>query len=187
MTFTPDMDKILNRHANPPAKKSFNKVKYLKLKDGLNNLRIVPFEADEGVFYAERQVCYKCGPNKWKLVPLHPQTDDCPVRQYIAELEEAVKNGDEQAKAELKDAKPAWKVGMFVIDRAAEADGPQFWEATNKCFNEILSYMADPDYANIADVEKGFDIIVDKTLRCLPSRPRRWSSIRFALVAILPS
>jgi hypothetical protein len=56
---------------------------------------------------------------------------------------------------------PKLRTFVPVIVRGEEGEGVRFWGFGKTVYQEILGYIADPDYGDISDAETGRDIVVE--------------------------
>lgn len=157
-----DMTKVHQRIATMAEEASSyeESMKWLKLKNGSNVVRILPPPPGMDVFWLERQVSYKVGPQKRMILPLRQFGQQCPLQDYIDEL---YTRGDRASKEEADAMWPKRRAIMFGVHRDDEASGPACLSVGIKVFQSLLAIMADPDYADITDPEKGVDITITVT------------------------
>lgn len=164
------MDAIAQEYEELKAgRKSQFKVTRIKLKEGLNRLRLLPPYA-KGTPWRKVTTSFNNGQDK--------KTAITPRRQYGLEpdpfmdhIDAMSAKNDKATQAELDGIngkggiRPRERYVMFVIDRDNEAAGPQAWEASGFTIQMISKWFANPDYGNLADPDNGFDINVTKVLK----------------------
>lgn len=154
-----DMDLVMRKQHEIENRSNFKDVPYFKFKeDGIYVLRFLPPFGEARQFWREFQKSFGVGPNEKHIVPLAQFGLDCPLQKRIDELNKA---GDEVSKKEAAKMRPKSRVAMVVIDRKHEDVGPQILETNLDVFRDILTIMADPDYGDITDPEKGTDIQIN--------------------------
>lgn len=133
---------------------------FFKPKEGKNTVRILPPWSEEGLWYKEGVIHYglKNKDGKERGYACLKQFDkDCPICEKREELAKQGAEGKELADrlrgrvkfyANVLD----YKVGKVVI-----------WGFSAKILSTLLSYCSDPDFGDISDPEKGYDVIVERT------------------------
>lgn len=157
-----NMDKVYaaKEEADKRAEGGSYDFKYLQLEEGPNTLRILPPFGNKDTCWVQCKMSYNVGPKNKVVVPLAQFGKPCPLQDEIDRLYKA---GDEASKKEADAMAPKNRVFIWVIDRAHEELGPQLWNANQPIFRDILAIMADPDYGDITDPEKGTDLNVTYT------------------------
>jgi hypothetical protein len=69
--------------------------------------------------------------------------------------------GDKEDWKAAKKMEPKLRTFVPVLVRGEEGDGVRFWGFGKTVYQEILGYMADPDYGDITDPNEGRDITVE--------------------------
>lgn len=124
-------------------------VKIFKPKDGKNTVRILPPTWDKADHYGyDMYVNYGIGVNDQaylSLSEMKKQPDPLAEARRKAE-----RSGDKETADQLR---PTKRVGMYVIDRNAEDEGPLFWPAP---------WTVDKAFCSLAiDEEEGVPLMVD--------------------------
>lgn len=131
-------------------------VKFLQLKEGPNQIRLIPpFGAREEAWVKFKK-SFKVGPNKNSVAPKWDST--CRLKKAHDEL---LQRGDEASKKEADAMYPKNRVGYWVIDRAAEQEGPQFFDTNVNVHRDVLGIISDPDYGDISDPVSGVDLTIN--------------------------
>jgi len=127
---------------------------YFKPLEGKNQIRILPPWNDEG--YPFHEECFHYGlKREGKNVSVpgpHPV-----IMKAIKKLE---KSGKEDSKL-AKRLAPRTKFYANILDRKSKKI--MVWGFSRKILSTILSYMADPDWGDITDIEEGHDLIIERT------------------------
>jgi hypothetical protein len=136
-------------------------VKLFSPADGDNTVRILPagWEGDE-TYGKEIYVHYGIGADRATyLCPRSMKDKPCPI---CKEKEKAEKEGDEEYSQSLRVSK---RIGMFVIDRSKEGDGPKLWLAPFTVEREMAAQSVDKKTGEVIqfiDPEEGFDLNFEK-------------------------
>jgi hypothetical protein len=157
------------KHKELDQQLKFGSVEYLKLKEGANIIRLFPPMGGREDFWVELMKSYNVGPNGKSIVRPDQFGKPDPVADDIARLNAL---GDEASKTRASAMKGKTRILMFAIDRSDEAKGPQLWDGNNMILRDVLAIVADSDYDDITDPEKGFDITVHYTPGTKKSFPK---------------
>lgn len=135
-------------------------VKLFPPASGDNTIRILPATWEEGKYGLDVFVHYGIGSDRSTYLCLKAMKDKpCPVCE---ERGRAEKEGDDDYAQALRTSK---RVGVYVIDRDKEGDGPKLWlmpftlereiaaQAINKKTGEVLQFI---------DPEEGYDLNFEK-------------------------
>ena len=130
-------------------------------KVGKNVIRILPETGDMEYFFQPVGRHYFPG-NKSVYCPAFTteKERECPVCEIVKQLHTA---GDKASKklAESLGVRRSW--WMNVIDRSNEKAGPLVFTPGVMVFNSIITYINDPDYGDVTDIEDGVDIVIERT------------------------
>lgn len=164
-------------------------VSFINIKDGRNQVRLLPGKEDPTEFYEECWVHYgvgKSGSNKGTFVVCPTTTNEhakCPQCELSKELKALSKKKDDNYDKQAKQAYRKKRVYFNAIDRADDLtsfvkDDEGNWlnaegekESPIKVlgtgigvFKDILGLLTDPEYGEaILDPEDGLDLIITKT------------------------
>jgi hypothetical protein len=149
-----NLDAIRNRLNN--LKNSNNRTSNIwKPEPGEHQIRIVPYVHDVENPFIELYFHYNLG----KRSVLSPTTFGRP--DPIVEFAEKLKQtGDKQDWLMGRKLEPKMRTFVPVIVRGAEKEGVKFWGFGKQLYQEILSFIADPDYGDVTDLKAGRDIVV---------------------------
>lgn len=134
-------------------------IKWFNPKDGLNIIRILPGKHGGNSFYAEAKVHWiKVNGKNRKIVCRETAGhDDCPICKISRKLYE------EGERDKAREYRASTRYYFNVIDRNKPDEGPMVYNCGVTVFNQVLSIILDPDYGDITDPEKGFDLKLTKT------------------------
>jgi len=154
-----NLDQIKNRLSNL-QKTTTKKSNYTWKPDagGDNRIRIVPYQFNKDFPFIEAYFHYGFAGKTY----LSPSTYGEP--DPIVEFAEALKStGNKDDWKEGRKLDPKMRVYAPVIVRGKESEGVKLWGFGKKVYEELLTYMADPDYGDITDLKSGRDIVVKYT------------------------
>lgn len=140
---------------------------FWKPKGGRNEIRIVPWKDRPEWPFIEMLFHYNLG-NKNYLSPLTHGNPD-PVQEFADNLRaDGTNESYELAKPFM--AKLRTFVPVIVrMEGGNEVDpseqGVRFYSFGKTVYEKLLEYIDDPDYGDITDVEKGFDVVLNYTTR----------------------
>jgi hypothetical protein len=130
--------------------------------EGKTTIRIVPWAKNRENPFSELYFHYLG--NKTYISPLTFGRRD-PIAEFADKLvEDARREGREAEKAAYNQSKtfrPKLRTYVPVIVRGEESKGVRFWAFGKTVYQDLLSYIADPDYGDITDPKAGRDIVVE--------------------------
>jgi hypothetical protein len=131
--------------------------KYLwKPKEGLQNVRIVPYTFNEDSPFVELQFYYKIAGRTF-LAPCTFGKPD-PIMEFVESLRfSGVQSQRELAKTLV--AKPRTYVPIVV--RGEEEQGVKFWGFGVTVYKQLLKLMTDDDWGDITSLTEGNDIKIE--------------------------
>jgi hypothetical protein len=127
-----------------------------KPKVGTTQLRIVPYKFDKDNPFIELYFHYNVN-NKTYLSPQSFGRPD-PIVEFADKLK---RMGDKDDWKNAKAMEPKLRTFVPVLVRGEENQGVKFWGFGKTVYQELLGYIADPDYGDITDPTSGRDITVD--------------------------
>lgn len=127
-----------------------------KPKPGQNQIRIVPYAHNKDNPFIELFFHYDIG-NRSYLSPMSFGRPD-PIEEFAEKLKGSGNRDDWKLGRKL-DAK--MRTFVPVIERGKEREGVKFWGFGKTVYQELLSFIADPDYGDITDLQAGRDITVE--------------------------
>ena len=118
-------------------------------------VRIVPYKLQPDNPFIELYFHYGIG-DKTLLSPFSFNKPD-----PIVELSEKLKSTGDRDQWRLgKKIEPKLRTFAPVVVRGKESEGVKFWGFGKTVYQELLGYIADPDWGDITDIFKGHDIVV---------------------------
>ena len=140
-----------------------------KPQPGKNQIRIVPYVHNKDNPFIELFFHYEIGQRSY-LSPMSFGRPD-PIEEFANKLK-AGGNKDDWKLGKKLEAK--MRTFVPVIVRGQEKEGVKFWGFGKTVYQELLTFIADPDYGDIADPATGRDIVVtfktaEETGKAFPS------------------
>ena len=125
---------------------------------GKTQVRIVPYKFNKENPFIELFFHYNINNRTY----LSPQSFDRP--DPIVEFADKLKRmGDKEDWKAAKKMEPKLRTYVPVLVRGEEGEGVRFWGFGKTVYQEILGYIADPDYGDITDPFNGRDITIEYT------------------------
>jgi len=149
-----NLDAIRNRLNN--LKNANNRTSNIwKPEPGEHQIRIVPYVHNRENPFIELYFHY----NLIKKSIVSPQSFGRP--DPIVEFAEKLKQtGDKNDWIMGRKLEPKMRTYVPVIVRGQENEGVKFWGFGKQLYQELLSFIADPDYGDITDLKEGRDVVV---------------------------
>jgi hypothetical protein len=149
-----NLDAIRNRLNN--LKNANNRTSNIwKPEPGEHQIRIVPYVHNRENPFIELFFHY----NLVKKSVVSPQSFGRP--DPIVEFAEKLKQtGSKEDWLMGRKLEPKMRTYVPVIVRGQENEGVKFWGFGKQLYQEILSFIADPDYGDITDLKEGRDVVV---------------------------
>ena len=122
---------------------------------GKSQVRIVPYKFDKDNPFIELYFHYNIN-NKTYLSPQSFGRPD-PIVEFADKLK---RMGDKEDWKAAKQMEPKLRTFVPIIVRGQEGDGVRFWGFGKTVYQEILGYIADPDYGDITDPQSGRDLTI---------------------------
>ena len=142
----------LNKQQNT-QKKSDN---LWKPTPGKHQVRIVPYKFEKDNPFIELYFHYNIN-NKTYLSPQSFGRPD-PIVEFADRLK---RMGDKEDWKAAKQMEPKLRTFVPILVRGQEGEGVKFWGFGKTVYQEILGYIADPDYGDITDPKTGRDITIE--------------------------
>ena len=127
-----------------------------KPANGKSQIRIVPYKFNKDLPFIELYFHYNIN-NKTYLSPMSFGRPD-PIVEFAEKLK---RTGDTDDWKAGKKMEPKLRTFVPVIVRGKENEGVKFWGFGKTVYQDILGYIADPDYGDITDPMQGRDIVLD--------------------------
>ena len=125
---------------------------------GKHQVRIVPYKFNLDNPFIELYFHYNVN-NKTYLSPQSFNRPD-PIVEFADKLK---RMGDKEDWRAAKQMEPKLRTFVPVIVRGEEGEGVRFWGFGKTVYQEILGYIADPDYGDITDPQTGRDLTIEYT------------------------
>jgi hypothetical protein len=123
---------------------------------GKHQIRLVPYKFNKDIPFIELFFHYNIN-NKTYLSPASFGRPD-PIVEFAEKLK---RTGDTDDWKAGKKMEPKLRTFVPVIVRGKESEGVKFWGFGKTVYQDILGYIADPDYGDITDPMNGRDIVVE--------------------------
>jgi hypothetical protein len=127
-----------------------------KPNPGIQQVRIVPYKFNKDNPFIELYFHYDVAKRTY-LSPISFGRPD-PIEEFATKLKQTGNKDDWRLGRKL-DAK--MRTFLPVIVRGEESQGVKFWGFGKTVYQELLGFIADPDYGDIADPLSGRDISVE--------------------------
>src|SRR5210317_1027495 len=125
---------------------------------GKHQVRIVPYKFNSDNPFIELYFHYNVN-NKTYLSPQSFGRPD-PIVEFADKLK---RMGDKEDWKAAKKMEPKLRTFVPVIVRGEENEGVKFWGFGKTVYQELLGYIADPDYGDITDPNSGRDVTIEYT------------------------
>jgi hypothetical protein len=129
-----------------------------KPANGKSQIRILPYKFNKDNPFIELYFHYNIN-NKTYLSPISFGRPD-PIVEFAEKLK---RTGDTDDWKAGKKMEPKLRTFAPVIVRGKESEGVKFWGFGKTVYQDILGYIADPDYGDITDPHTGRDIVLEVT------------------------
>ena len=129
-----------------------------KPSPGKHQVRIVPYLFNKENPFIELYFHYNIN-NKTYLSPSSFGRPD-PIVEFADKLK---RMGDKEDWKAAKKMEPKLRTFVPVLVRGEEGEGIKFWGFGKTVYQEILGYIADPDYGDITEPTTGRDITIEYT------------------------
>ena len=123
---------------------------------GKHTVRIAPYQFDKDNPFIELYFHYNIN-NKTYLSPQSFGRPD-PIVEFADKLK---RMGDKEDWKAAKAMEPKLRTFVPVLVRGEEGEGIRFWGFGKTVYQEILGYIADPDYGDITDPTSGRDLTIE--------------------------
>lgn len=139
-------------------KTSSNANSFWKPSPGRTQIRLVPYKFNKDNPFIELYFHYSMGDNRTYLSPVSFGRPD-PINEFAGKLKST---GDRDEWIQGKKLEPKMRTFAPMVVRGAENEGVKFWGFGKTVYQELLGFIADPDYGDIADPITGRDIVVER-------------------------
>ncbi len=127
-----------------------------KPEPGKQTVRIVPYQYNKDNPFLELYFHYGFNGKNFLSPVTHGEAD--PIVEFAEKLKATGNRDDWQMSRKLE---PKMRTYVPVLVRGAESEGVKLWGFGKTVYQELLSFIADPDYGDITDVNAGRDITVE--------------------------
>ena len=127
-----------------------------KPANGKSQIRLVPYKFNKDNPFIELYFHYNIN-NKTYLSPISFGRPD-PIVEFAEKLKRTGDTDDWKARKKME---PKLRTFAPVIVRGKESEGVKFWGFGKTVYQDILGYIADPDYGDITDPHTGRDIVLE--------------------------
>jgi len=131
---------------------------FWKPQPGQTQIRIVPYKFNKDNPFIELYFHYSLGDNKTHMSPVSFGNPD-PIAEFADKLKST---GDRDEWVQGKKLEPKMRTFVPVVVRGKENEGVKFWGFGKTVYQELLSFITDPDYGDITDPITGRDVVVDR-------------------------
>lgn len=131
-------------------------VELWKPTPGKHQIRLAPYKFNKDNPFIELFFHYNIN-NKSYVSPISFGRPD-PIVEFADKLKRL---GDKEDWKAAKRMEPKLRTFVPVLVRGEEGEGVRFWGFGKTVYQEILGYIADPDYGDITDPDEGRDIVVE--------------------------
>ena len=131
---------------------------FWKPQPGKTQIRIVPYKFNKDNPFIELYFHYTLGDNRTYISPVSFGRPD-PINEFASKLKST---GDRDDWIQGKKLEPKMRTFAPVVVRGQEYEGVKFWGFGKTVYQEMLSFIADPDYGDITDSTAGRDIVVER-------------------------
>lgn len=127
-----------------------------KPEPGSQQIRIIPYQHNRENPFLELYFHYNFG-GKNMLSPITYGRPD-PIVEFAEKLKSSGSKEDWKMGKKLE---PTMRCYAPIIVRGKENEGIKFWGFGKTVYQELLGFIADPDYGDISDPMNGRDITVE--------------------------
>ena len=129
-----------------------------KPEPGNQQIRIVPYQHDKDNPFLELYFHYDLGEKNYLSPVTFGKAD--PVVEFAEKLKATGNREDWQMARKME---PKMRTYVPIIVRGQQSEGVKFWGFGKQVYQELLSFISDPDYGYITDLTAGRDIAVEFT------------------------
>lgn len=129
-----------------------------KPREGKQIIRIVPWKDRPTNPFIELHFHYLG--NKTYLSPISYGERD-PIAEFAQALMDDQDRDPKERYAEARPFRPKLRTYVPIIVRGEEEKGVRFYSFGKTVYEDLLAFIADPDYGDITDVESGRDITLE--------------------------
>lgn len=123
---------------------------------GKSQIRLVEYKHNKDVPFVELYFHFNINKNRPVLSPISYGEAD-PIIEFANKLK---KTGSKEDFLLARKLEPKMRVFAPVVVRGAEEEGVKIWGFGKTVSTELMTFIVDPDYGNIADTMNGRDITI---------------------------
>lgn len=127
-----------------------------KPSPGNQTVRILPYKENPSNPFIELFFHFDFGGKNF-VSPMSFGDDD-PIYEFAMNLR---KSGDRDSYIQSKKFEPKMRTYVPVLVRGEEGEGIKYWSFGKQVYEQLLGYIADPDYGDITHPETGRDVVVE--------------------------
>jgi hypothetical protein len=127
-----------------------------KPNPGTQVIRILPYKGNPSNPFIELYFHYDFGGKNF-VSPMSFGDQD-PIYEFALNLR---KTGDKDSYIQSKKFEPKMRTFVPILVRGEEGEGVKYWGFGKQVYEQLLGYIADPDYGDITHPESGRDIVVE--------------------------
>jgi hypothetical protein len=146
--------KRLNKLQNSNSQSA--KIELWKPAVGNHQVRLVPYKFNKEYPFVELYFHYNISKRTY-VSPISFGNPD-PIVEFAERLK---RMGDREDWKSARKMEPKLRIFVPVLVRGEEHLGVRFWSFGKSVYQDILKYMADPDYGDITNPVDGRDIVVE--------------------------
>ena len=129
-----------------------------KPEPGKQTIRIVPYQFNKENPFQELYFHYDLGKKNYLSPITYGKADP------VVEFSEKLKSSGNSEEWKLgKKMEPKMRTYVPVLVRGQESEGVKLWGFGKQVYQELLQFIADPDYGDITDITSGRDIVINFT------------------------
>ena len=167
-----NLDELRRKHeelsgtAKANSKQSFLD-SFLRLEEGTNLIRILPWKDEEKQFYAETKI-HRVEVSDGMVRNFHCRKvhdKECPLCDTYYALWNKSNDKDDEYANKARQIKPRERYYMNVVSRSDSADQPvKILSVGVMVFKKIIGTMLDEDFGDITDLQNGHDFKIVKVM-----------------------
>lgn len=127
-----------------------------KPSPGSQTVRILPYKENPENPFIELYFHYDFGGKNF-VSPMSFGDND-PIYEFAMNLR---KSGDRESYLQSRKFEPKMRTFVPVLVRGEEGEGIKYWGFGKQVYEQLLGYIADPDYGDITHPETGRDIVIE--------------------------
>lgn len=152
-----DIKKIQEKLAQYQSQSTQTSKVLWKAPAGKAQIRLVEYKHNKDVPFVELYFHFNITKNRPILSPISYGEAD-PIVEFAQKLR---KTGSKEDFLLARKLEPKMRVFAPIVVRGAEDEGIKIWGFGKTVSTELMNFIVDPDYGNIADTMKGRDIVVE--------------------------